>query len=66
MNEIRVFDGSGKLKKVISSQQASKIYWDTFNLDNGGITKKAKRKRKFNTAFRSGGGGLNDNKMSQM
>lgn len=29
--EVRIFNPEGNLKKVVSSQELSKAYWDSFN-----------------------------------
>jgi hypothetical protein len=37
MNQVKIFDGKGNLKKVISAQQVSKAFWDKVSRDPGGL-----------------------------
>lgn len=58
MNEVRIFDAAGRLKKTISSKQATGLYWKQLTIDDEGITQQAKRKRSFNPHLHITKGGI--------
>ena len=44
--EVRVLDGKNKIKKIISSQQLSRKYWDNFEFKFNSPKAKPKRGKK--------------------
>tara|TARA_Y100000588_G_scaffold297347_1_gene318040 strand:- start:100 stop:264 length:165 start_codon:yes stop_codon:yes gene_type:complete len=44
--EVRVLDGKNKIKKIISSQQLSKKYWNNFEFKFNSSKAKPKRGKK--------------------
>lgn len=44
MNEVKVFDGNGNLKKIISGKEVSKMFWDNLPSGHGDLPEKKKEK----------------------